>query len=116
MAEDGHALAAAASSFSALTSAARDDYDDDADERGDGFAVKQMAAERVDGPFLMACKQLRGLATRRRLVDLAEAATLEIQRISLLEAELRAMQAEWGRFLELLKLHDELSMVSLPLV
>ena len=69
--------------------------------------------EKVDGCLLMFIKQLRVYIMKYNVMDYIEICQLELKYFSLLELELTAMYSVWNRYLELLKLHDELLMVRL---
>ena len=69
--------------------------------------------EKVDGCLLMFIKQLRVYIMKYNVMDYIEISQLELKYFSLLELELTAMYSVWNRYLELLKLHDELLMVRL---
>ena len=79
-------------------------------DSGDEIEVKQLDREQIDGPFLMIAKQMRSLASRVGRQDLVEVAAAELALLTAIETELRCINLTWNRHLELLKVHDELSM------
>lgn len=78
----------------------------------DEFELKDVRTSRVDGPFTMIIKQMRSLALKHGDKAFVELGSLELKYIASLHDELTALHALWNRHLELLKVHDELDMVS----